>query len=277
MVAQRPWLLVGKGLVHWGMAVCTRAFAACFAGALCLSAWAAPNPAAASPIEPDTVLRMGVSQSWAMPFARYANGQLKGGILLDLGQELATRLNLQLRVLVMPPKRVEAMLQAGEVDLHCLVSPKWLLQELPPGRWTEPLLRMDDVLLAPAKHPGAELDLSQVRGASVGLVISYLYPALDEALTSGRLRREDASTQAQVFEKMLRGRSDFGVSNRLIAEWFNKQHVAAERLKILQTLASLDTACALAPEPSQDPARIKAVLRQMLAEGVVEKILRRYR
>ena len=76
---------------------------------------------------------------------------------------------------------------------------------------------------------------------------------------------------------MLRGRSDFGVSNRLIADWFNKQQPATQRIKTLQTLATLDTSCALAPRPQQDPARIKAALRQLIRDGAIEKILQRYR
>ena len=250
---------------------------ACLSVVLGVALSLAPSMGAALPTESPPALRMGVSQSWAMPFARYANGQLQGGILFDFGQELAARLDVPLRARVIPPKRVEAMLASGEVDLHCLVSPKWLQQELPASRWTEPVLRMDDVLLARPEFEGHELDLAHVQGASVGLVVSYLYPALDEALASGRMRREDAPAQAQVFEKMLRGRSDFGVSNRLIADWFNKQQPAAQRLKTLQTLATLDTACALAPRPQQDPARIKAALRQLIRDGAIEKILQRYR
>lgn len=233
--------------------------------------WAEPTPAGGAQ------LVFGVSQAWAMPFARFDDGQLRGGILFDLMQEIAAKLGSKPQFLVLPPKRVEAVLQAGEVDLHCLVSPLWLHQEVPAHRWTATLLRMDDVLLAPAKFAASELDLDRAQGASVGLVVSYLYPRLDAALASGRLRREDAPTQELVFEKLLRGRSDFGVGNSLIADWFNKRRPVGQRLKTLQTLASLETACVLSPLPRMDPARIKVAVQQLLREGAMDRILQRYR
>ncbi|MCV2349165.1 substrate-binding periplasmic protein [Paucibacter sp. Y2R2-4] len=223
-------------------------------------------------------LRMGISQSWAMPFASYEKGHIKGGILLELAQEIAKRLDAPLQIQVIPPRRVEAMLKDSAVDLHCLVSPEWLNEKLPSERWTELVLRMDDVLLAPATYQGKTLDLDRVAGGvTVGLVTSYLYPALDEALSSGRMLREDAPSQALVFEKMLRGRSDFAVSNRLIADWFNKQQPQHQRLKFLQTLASVNTACALAPKPGLEASRIKSAVKQMVKDGAVEQVLQRYR
>lgn len=236
----------------------------------CAMAWSA-EPAARP-------LRMGISQSWAMPFASYDKGRIKGGILLELSQEIAKRLDAPLQIQVIPPKRVEAMLKASAVDLHCLVSPEWLNDKLPSERWTELVLRMDDVLLAPAAYQGTTLDLDRVAGGvTVGVVASYLYPPLDQVLSSGRMQREDAPSQTLVFEKMLRGRSDFAVSNRLIAEWFNKQRPPDQRIKFLQTLASVNTACVLAPDPQFEASRIKSAVKQMVRDGAFEQILQRYR
>ena len=58
-----------------------------------------------------------------MPLGHVENGELKGGIIKDVGDALAQR---QARYLSIPSKRVGMALAAGQADAVCYVRPFWI-------------------------------------------------------------------------------------------------------------------------------------------------------
>lgn len=238
------------------------------------------SAALAAPPEPVAVpvLRFALGQAWAMPFAHVVGGRLQGGILFEMMKQIAANAGAEARITILPPKRVDAALDTGQVDLHCLLAPAWFDKPVAAERWSVPLLVLDDLLLAgPGSKEVAPIDLDSARGLSVGLVISYRYPALDTGLRSGRLLRDDGPSQQRVLEKLALGRTDLAVANSLMVDWFNKSQPMAQRLKPLQTLHSVTTHCLLSAKPAMAPARIHAAVRQLVQSGQLKTILARYR
>ncbi|WP_349743245.1 hypothetical protein [Roseateles cavernae] len=236
--------------------------------------------ARAAPPEPVAVpvLRFALGQAWAMPFAHVVGGRLQGGILFEMMKQIAANAGAEARITILPPKRVDAALDTGLVDLHCLLAPVWLDKPVAAERWSVPLLVLDDLLLAgPGSRALAPIDLDSARGLSVGLVISYRYPALDAGLRGGRLLRDDGPSQQRVLEKLALGRTDLAAANSLMVDWFNKSQPMAQRLKPLQTLHSVTTHCLLSAKPAMAPARIHAAVRQLVQSGQLKTILARYR
>jgi polar amino acid transport system substrate-binding protein len=238
-----------------------------------LLAAVAPAVMAAPP-----TLNFALGQAWAMPFAHVVDRRLQGGILFEVMSQIAANAGAEARITILPPKRVDAALDSGQVDLHCLLAPSWLDKPVAPERWTVALMTLDDQLLArPDLKDAAAVDLGRSQGLSVGLVISYRYPALDDELRDGRLRRDDAASQQGVLEKLARGRTDLAVANSLMVDWFNRTLPASQRLKSLKTVHSVATHCLLSPKPTMAPARIQAAVRQLVDSGQLQTILARYR
>ena len=71
------------------------------------------------------VLRFSASTSWGMPYAEVRDERLVGGIVFDLTQAIGAALHMPVRYVVLPRKRVEAAVQAGEVDVRCYFNPAW--------------------------------------------------------------------------------------------------------------------------------------------------------
>jgi polar amino acid transport system substrate-binding protein len=227
----------------------------------------------------EPVLRFALGQAWSLPFAKISPaGELQGGLLFELMEQIAANAGARASYTLLPPKRVDVALERSLVDLHCLLSPAWMGDyQVAPERWTVPLLTLDDVLLAPPGHIGERLDLSRGAPARVGLVLSYHYPGLEKALASGRLLREDAPTQERVLEKLARGRTDYAVANSMMAAWFNKRQAPEQQLEPLQVIDSVPVHCLLAVQPALEPARIQAAVRQLAQSGQLKSILARYR
>lgn len=224
------------------------------------------------------VLRFALGQAWAMPFALIVDGRLQGGILFEMMEQIAANAGAEARITILPAKRVDVALDTGQVDLHCLLTPSWLDKPVTAARWSVPLLALDDVLLAGPDFKGAsKIDLATVHGLSVGLVMSYRYPALDAALRGGQLQRDDAPSQQRVLEKLAHGRTDLAVADSLMADWFNQSQPADRRLQRLQTVHSVMTHCLLSARPDMAPARIQAAVRQLVDSGQLKAILARYR
>lgn len=222
-------------------------------------------------------LRFGVGLAWAPPFAQYEQGRLSGGILLELLEQIARNADAEAVIVVLPPRRVDAALAQGDIDLQCPLSPAWFPEPPAAARWSVPLLTLDDLLVAAPGQPEAAPDLARAGGLTIGVVGSYSYPPLEEGFRSGRLLREDAPSQQLVLEKLVRGRSGYGVVNSMMLEWFNKTRPPDKRVRRLATLASVQTHCLLSAKPGLAPERIQAAVRQLVDSGQLKAILARYR
>lgn len=211
-----------------------------------------------------------------MPFADVQQGQVKGGILYELMNRIAVRAGAQARFVILPSRRVDRALEEGTVDLHCPISPAWYTNPPPAERWTAPLLRIDDVLLAPPGQDSRPPAFESLRQVGVGVVLGYRYPTLEAWFEGGQLRREVAPTQEKVLEKLALGRTPYGVTNRFVAEWFNRQRPAKERMLIVKTVDSAQTHCLLAPKTGIAAARINKAVREVVESGELAAILARY-
>lgn len=211
-----------------------------------------------------------------MPFAEVQQGQVKGGILFELMNRIAARAGAEPRFVILPSRRVDRALEEGTVDLHCPISPSWYTNPPPAERWTVPLLRIDDVLLAAPGQDGRPPAFESMRQVNVGVVLGYRYPTLEAWFDGGQLRREIAPTQEKVLEKLMLGRMPYGVTNRFVAEWFNRQRSAKERMLIVKTVDSAQTHCLLAPKTGIAAARINKAVREVVESGELAAILARY-
>ncbi|MDM4765805.1 ABC transporter substrate-binding protein [Pelomonas sp. SE-A7] len=222
-------------------------------------------------------LRFAVGQTWAMPFADLYEGKLRGGILYEFMQRVAVHAKAEPRYVLLPSKRVDAAMADGTVDLHCLLSPRWYVAVPPPERWSVPLLRIDDVLLVPPGRSTRPPDFSTLKNAGIGVVLGYRYPTLEEWFEGGQLHREQANSQEKVLEKLALGRTAYGVTNRYIADWFNKQRPPEQRVGIVKTVDSVQTHCLLGEKTGLPSARIHKAIREVVESGELAAILARYR
>lgn len=220
------------------------------------------------------VLRFAVGDSWAPPYIEISRGRPTGGLMFELMEAIAAGAGLRAEYRRLPAQRVDQALASGEVDLHCLISPKWY--EHPPAadRLGPPMVVLDDVLVAPPDSPPQDL---KQHGLRVGTVLGYRYADLEPLFAAGRLRREDAPSQAKVLEKLSRGRSDVAVVDRLVLAHFNRGMPAAQRLVAQRLLSQTVTHCLFGARTDLPVERVRAALEGMVARGEVRRLMARYR
>lgn len=252
-----------------------RALAACLIlGGVLTAATAAPD----APSAPRPLLRFIVGEDWASPYLELRGGRPVGGLAYDLMEAVARAAGAQPDYLMLPPKRTQAALHAGQADLMCMMNPGWVAEPLSVDRVGPPMVVLEDVI---AVRPGAgearPLDLSAQHGLRVGTVLGYRYLQLGPLFDDGRLLREDAATQQGVLEKLARGRTEVAVVERLVLAQYNRAHAPAERLVALQVVGRAVTHCLLAGKPLLPAPQLHQALRSVVERGELARLMQRYR
>lgn len=225
--------------------------------------------------QPEARLRFAVNQSWAPPLVEHRGGRVVGGLMPDLMRAIAAEMGLQPEFLLLPPTRMGWALEQGGVDLHCLLATSWWPEMHDRSRWSVPLLRLRDVLVAGPSGP----DLSDLDAGSgpwvVSTVLNYRYPALAPSFASGRFRRDDALDQWAALGKLARGHTPLAVVNEYVLQGYQRR-LGPSGLHVLKVVDDLEGHCVLSARPSVPAANIQAAIRRVAGSAQLADLLRRY-
>ena len=234
--------------------------------------------AAQAPPGDKPVLRFIVGEDWASPYLEMRAGRPVGGLAFDLMEAVARAAGAEPAYLMLPPKRTQAALHAGEADLTCMMSPKWLAQPLGTDRIGPPMAVVEDVLvMAPGSGEARPLDLAAQRGLRVGTVLGYRYQELGPLFDEGRLVRDDAATQQGVLDKLARGRTGVAIVDRLVLAQYNRGRPPAEALQAVQVVSQTVTQCLLGGRTQLPAWQLQRALRKVAERGELSRLMQRYR
>jgi polar amino acid transport system substrate-binding protein len=206
-----------------------------------------------------------------MPMAQFEGGQLRAGILKDLGHVLAAKLGRSVRFVVVPGRRVAITLAQGKADGVCMVKPGWIDGDF---QWSAELIPTGGVVLARSDAPVMRR-LTDLRGKKVGTVGGYRYATLEAVLGKDFLRDDAPSTEHSRL-KLLAGRTQYALMELLSAAYLVKNDPTGG-LRLDITYEHGMARCAFS-QLSQVPfGEVKRAIDSMIAERSVHKIVAHYR
>lgn len=139
------------------------------------------------------------------------------GIMADVLTAACRPLGIAVAVRHYPEKRCMMLLEQGIVHVYTKAIP-WV--EAPERfHWSTGVVVSQDTLLFPAEEPVRTQPLSNLHGLRIGTVLGYIYPALEPLFASGAVQRDDAPDVHGQIHKLLHGRTDAAVVNKLVAQW----------------------------------------------------------
>jgi polar amino acid transport system substrate-binding protein len=205
-----------------------------------------------------------------MPLAQFEGRRLSGGIVKDLGDAIAARLQRQARYLDTPSKRVWEVLAKGQVDGICYVLPEWAEGSF---NWSRPLIPDGLAIVA---HPSAPVlrTLKDVSGKPLGTVLGYHYPAI-EALGK-QFVRDDAPTMEHNLNKISAGRRQYAAVE-LTSLAYRLRADPSVQLRTDLVYANFKAQCAFSKRSAVPFAQVEAAIAGLQADGSIDKILARYR
>lgn len=222
----------------------------------------------------DAPLRFSIIESGVMPMVLIREGKAVDGILRDLAVQLASKINREAELLVLPRMRVHNSLLKQQIDVRCYVNPHWLSDDYPGYAWSVPFMMQRDLLVSRRNQPA---DPAQLPTQPIGTVLGFNYPTLNALFETGHLQRDDARTQGLVLRKLAAGRYDYAVSNELALLWFNRGRDDAEQLHEVHELTRDEVACLVRDAPDMPTQALLDAMRQMQENGEFTAILQRYR
>lgn len=236
---------------------------------VCGGAWASPEGTG------EDELRMAFTSSWSMPWGKLESSRVSAGILFDVGQAVARRLNWKLRFVLLPSSKGDRSELDRHTDLHCGIDPSWTRQP-EVYHWSEPLFDTSDLLVG---HIEAFVvrSLSELpNGARVGAVGGYRYPTLEARFAKGQLRRDDAPDQARALEKLVRKRTDYAVVSPQALGWFQRHNPYQPPAEWRVTVQQSAFYCAVPQSSPRDAAQILDAVHALQREGELARILASY-
>ena len=110
----------------------------------------------------------------------------------------------------------------------------------------------------------------------MGTIRGYVYPQFDKLQPP--IQRDDAANDAQNLEKLLHGRFDYIVTNRIYYDYQRKIHPERARLAPgALAIGDFDTYCALRPQAGISLESLNRAILSLKARGVLRSILEKYR
>lgn len=221
-------------------------------------------------------LRFLVSSAWTMPHAAIEGDRIHGGIVFDIAQAIGESMKLPVSFLVMPRNRLDAAVIAGDVDIRCNSNPVWT--KIPDLHlWSKPLFDAPDIIVGrtiavPITNVG------QIpSGTSMGTVLGFVYPALEDQLNDGRLLRDNAVDGEKNLLKLTVGRFPYAVSNSLVVNWYLRQSPAAKIAEWRVPISKGEFYCGVVKTARTEPQGILDAIERLKSIGRLEKILAKYK
>ncbi|MES2019218.1 MAG: transporter substrate-binding domain-containing protein [Pseudomonadota bacterium] len=206
-----------------------------------------------------------------MPFADFQDGEMKGGLIKDIGEVLAHRMGYVARFHSVPSKRVAIALAHGEADGVCFVLPGWIDGEF---NWTKPAIPGAGVIISHNTAPVLK-SLQALANERVGTVLGYRYPQVVSVL-GDTLRRDDAPSVQHSIAKLVAGRSRYAIIDQMTIEYYIKTHPGAP-LRVDLVIEHYKASCVFSLLSPVKFAEVDRVLAGMVEDGTIAAILARYK
>lgn len=220
-------------------------------------------------------LRFSASSAWPEPYGLFNDDALVGGLVFDIGNALAEELGMTARWVVLPRKRIDIAVADGQIDVRCYTMPQWV-HDPASYRFSPSLFSIDNLIIG--RTGVARLSSAgDLAGKPVGSVLGFVYPILEPLALRGKLLRDDAITQQQVYQKLTIGRTNYALGDALSLAYFLRKHpgypFAEWRLKFDQ----VEFQCAVPKHAKVDAALVMQSLQHLKTSQRIEKIVARYR
>lgn len=224
-----------------------------------------------------TTLIVGVSDNQNAPFIQRNKQQITGGILKELIDTLALRLDLEVEYLSLPRKRLAQSLATGQIHLLAHSNPAWL-PNAADLYWSPAWMQDEDIFVSSASSTLKIASFDDLQARRLGVILGYRYSELDFWFEHQLIIRDDAHSLAQNFNRLSAGRIDALIDSRVMIDYYLQQHPNPEAFVInAKVAAEHDRFIALSPQAPCSIDALSEALQAMLDDGSVTEILGHYR
>ena len=208
------------------------------------------------------------------PFALVEQERLIGGVIYDIGEQLAATLDVDVNYVFVPRTRIEQYLLTGMLDVYLISNPVWL--DADNLVWSSPLFAESNVIVQRAGSQDFSTlgDLHQQR---LGTIRGYVYPALTQAFERGSIYRSDVRSLTVNFQRLDKGWIDGFIGSDILIHHALQKRGDDQHFQIASYLVSRHhIRSVISPKSAVAPDKLQLAISQLKSEGGIDAILARY-
>jgi ABC-type amino acid transport substrate-binding protein len=222
------------------------------------------------PLASQEVLRSSYYSQNVEPQLFFDNrGRPISGILFDISNEIAKKLDMKLEMIPIPRKRIEQSLVKGIMDMHCVANPQWYQSKH--LQWSSTLYKNPDILIN-NKGIKSLAELANYKNLKVGTSLGYIYPELLTYIDNKNILPVTSLSPGDSYKKYRKNKVSGFIIPEIEASPFVKEITDSVVL-----LNDNEISCVLAP--SMKKSRVNSIsnaIDQLKASGEIDAILSKY-
>jgi polar amino acid transport system substrate-binding protein len=210
------------------------------------------------------------------PYLIKEAGKQERGIMLEVLQIIATKLDYVVETKGIPTKRVEKLINIG--DLDATAKAKEWVPNPEDYEFTNVIVRARDVLFSLKKTPIKFQAVEDLFDKDIGTHLGFSYPMLETYFKDKRIRRNDTANGAAMLKMVLKERTDAAVINELVAKWLIRQkHWQGKFVVSEKEIGGFDYRIMFNKKWKSFVQKFNQELTLMKQNGELEKIISKYK
>lgn len=205
----------------------------------------------------------------------------ESGLYFDLVNYLNQKNpKLQFHLSYLPRKRLDIYLKRKQLNGFIMgVNPAWFKDKAKEKYlWTSTLFDDRDDIISNIKTPIEYQGPKSLYGKSIGGVLGYYYFGINEAVSEGKIKREDANSEKSLLEMIMRERVSAGIISNATYNYLVDKQGWQGKFHLSQEPHDLYTRHILVPRELENLfPPLLSITENMLSEPKWRSILDKYR
>ncbi len=221
-------------------------------------------------------IKMNVTATGFPPFLFNEKQREGQGLLVDVMRYIARRHGYTVKTIGLPKKRAEIQLISGEIDAQPTAK-EWVRR---PDNYifTDVIVHVEDALYSLKSAPIKFAAVEDLFGKILSVHYAYLYPMLDQYLSSGEIVTRTENSELLLLKATLFELSDAAVINDRVAKWLIKRNPLLQgQFKVAEKRVGSFEYRIMFNKKWHDYVKLfNLELAKMKKNGELQKILARY-
>ena len=213
----------------------------------------------------------------AKPYAFIKDTRLTGGIIKDIMDKIGKELNLEIKYLYIPRKRVSSYLLQGKAHIRLISNPKWFKNH-EQFHWSKPLFKEKDYFVISTKNTQSITSIDDLKRKRLGTILGYHYTILENNQKL-QIIRDDSKTLKSNFIRLNMGRIDSLIDSNILINYYIKEHQSQNKFVLLKEVASSHFIHAMYSKQNLPVSfkKIDAAFIKLKENGTIQNILDKYK
>lgn len=221
--------------------------------------------------EDKNVIRAAIPEGLAPPLV-FGNKGKHEGLIVDYVNALAEAMERKASFRTVTHYRLNRLLLQGKLDILCYTSTVWD-DAVGKHDFSKTLFIKREIILGPSPMPKK---ISDLEGKTIGTILQYVYPSLDPYFESGKIKREDNTSEEGNLKKLASGRIQYVVTDQIFIDYFRLNHPNITKNREEFFLRDYPIVCSVSRKGRVKKAALDKAIDEIKTSGKLKSIFQKY-